>query len=162
MCRNHLLPTLGLSLALMLLLGNVRVAQAQDLLDPENIGIQELKDIFKEAYIDVLQETDTWIKVKDGNICFVDIDKSHRYLKYNLGISLDDAITKEQALSYCNKVNSELILVTTYYEESNHRIQFYYYLWIEGGTTKASIIKAQRIYQKILTAAFAKDEEDIL
>lgn len=116
-----------------------------------------LKETFDNAYIEVQEVKDTYIKVKDVYSIYLDIDANKRYVTLSGVYNLVDGTSKKDALDLVNKLNTEVALVKVYYSESTNSITYYYYFWTEGGFTQKSLIGAVRLYKTALNVSLDKD-----
>lgn len=135
---------------------------AQRTISSDELTPQLLKETFDNAYIEVLDVKDTYIKVKDVFTVYLDIDKSKRYVALNATYNLSDKATPAKALALMNKLNGEVALIKTYYTESSNTITYYYYFWTEGGFTQKSLIGAFRLFKTALNLSLEKDTEMLI
>ena len=71
----------NLSIALLLLVTSFSFAQ-NDLLNGEDITTSKLKSLFENAYIDVLETKETYVKVKDNKTVYIDVDSKNRFISF--------------------------------------------------------------------------------
>lgn len=135
---------------------------AQRLVSEDELTTQLLKETFDNAYIEVLEVKDTYIKVKDVFTVYMDIDKNKRYVAFNSTYNLSDKATPTKALTLMNKLNAEVALIKSYYTESSNTITYYYYFWTEGGFTQKSLVSALKLYKSALNLSLEKDTEMLI
>lgn len=135
---------------------------AQRVVSADDLTPQLLKETFDNAYIEVLEVKDTYVKVKDVFTVYMDIDKSKRYIAFNSTYNLSDKATPAKALALMNKLNAEVALLKAYYNESSNTITYYYYFWTEGGFTQKSLIGALKLYKTALNLTLEKDTEMLI
>jgi hypothetical protein len=135
---------------------------AQRLVSEDELTTQLLKETFDNAYIEVLEVKDTYIKVKDVFTVYMDIDKNKRYVAFNSTYNLSDKATPTKALALMNKLNAEVALIKAYYTESSNTITYYYYFWTEGGFTQKSLVSALKLYKTALNLSLEKDTEMLI
>lgn len=137
-------------------------ATAQRLVQANEVTPQFLKETFENAYIEVEQVADTYIKVKDSYSVFVDIDPSKRYVTLSGVYQIVDGASKEKVLELMNKINGEVALIKIVYSEKANNIGYYYYFFIEGGFTQKSLVGALKLYKNALNLSLAKDTEMLI
>lgn len=154
------LPTVFYVLMLFFLMSNS--VSAQRLVQANEVTPQFLKETFENAYIEVEQVADTYIKVKDSYSVFVDIDPSKRYVTLSGVYQIVDGASKEKVLELMNKINGEVALIKIVYSEKANNIGYYYYFFIEGGFTQKSLVGALKLYKNALNLSLAKDTEMLI
>lgn len=135
---------------------------AQRVISSDDLTPQLLKETFDNAYIEVLDTKDTYIKVKDVFSVYLDIDKNKRYVALNAVYNLSDKATPAKALELMNKLNGEVALIKTYYTPKSNTITYYYYFWTEGGFTQKSLIGAFKLFKTALNLSLEKDTEMLI
>lgn len=135
---------------------------AQRVISSDELTPQLLKETFDNAYIEVLDTKDTFIKVKDVFSVYLDIDKNKRYVALNATYNLSDKATPAKALELMNKLNGEVALIKTYYTPKSNTITYYYYFWTEGGFTQKSLIGAFKLFKTALNLSLEKDTEMLI
>ena len=142
---------------LFVLLISVQFATAQRLVNATEVTPAFLKETFDNAYIEVLEAKDTYIKVKNTYNVYLDIDANKRFITLSSVYNLVDGASKKDALELVNKLNTEVALIKTYYSESTNTITYYYYFWTDGGFTQKSLINSMRLYKTALDLTLEKD-----
>ncbi|MCK6608480.1 MAG: YbjN domain-containing protein [Flavobacterium sp.] len=135
---------------------------SQKLINANEVTPAFLKETFDNAYIEVLEVKDTYIKVKDVYTIYLDIDANKRYVTLSGVYNLVEGTTKRDALDLVNKLNAEVALIKVYYSESTNSITYYYYFWTEGGFTQKSLIGALRLYKTALNLSLDKDTAKLI
>ncbi len=147
---------------LFALLISVQFASAQRLVSASEVTPTFLKETCDNAYLEVLEVKDTYIKIKNTYSVFLDIDESKRFVTLSSVYNLVDGASKKDALELVNKINAEVALIKVYYSESTNTVTYYYYFWTEGGFTQKSLIGALGLYKTALTLSIQKDTAQIL
>ncbi|MFY0654726.1 MAG: hypothetical protein JXQ96_22015 [Cyclobacteriaceae bacterium] len=148
---------------MLLFLGNAAFAQADKVIDHNTLTTAQLKSIFENAYLSVLSTDDNFIQVKDTYSVYVTLyDKSKRYIEFVIFNGFKDGVSDMDKYQFVNKVNSELIEVTAYYDTNKNQAVFKYDLWIEGNVTAGDMVKAFKAFQNTLTASVLRDTGHIL
>lgn len=149
--------TIKLTLVFIAFLLTSFVSHAQKLVTANEVTPQFLKETFDNAYIEVLEVKDTYIKVKDTYTIFLDIDAKKRFVTLSGTYSIKAGANKTDVMNLVNKINSEVALIKVYYSESSNTITYYYYFWTEGGFTQKSLIGSLKLYKEALNLSLDKD-----
>lgn len=132
-------------------------ANSQNLVPAENLTAAFLKQTFENAYVKILETQDAFVKVQDTYDVFVDIDPSKRYISFSSSYALVPGAAKKDALELMNLLNSEIILVKSYYLEKNNSINYVAYFWTERGFNPQTLISTFKMYTAALTLSLQKD-----
>ena len=130
---------------------------SQRLINANEVTPAFLKETFDNAYIEVLEVKDTYIKIKNTYNIYLDIDSNKRYVTLSSVYNLVDGAPKRDVLELINKLNAEVALIKTYYSESTNTITYYYYFWTDGGFTQKSLVNSMRLYKTALDLTLEKD-----
>ncbi|CCG54133.1 Hypothetical protein precursor [Flavobacterium indicum GPTSA100-9 = DSM 17447] len=149
--------TIKLTLVFIAFLLTSFVSHAQKLVTANEVTPQFLKETFDNAYIEVLEVKDTYIKVKDTYTIFLDIDAKKRFVTLSGTYNIKAGANKTDVMNLVNKINSEVALIKVYYSESSNTITYYYYFWTEGGFTQKSLIGSLKLYKEALNLSLDKD-----
>ncbi|MBB3124570.1 hypothetical protein FHS04_002093 [Mesoflavibacter sabulilitoris] len=145
-----------LMLLFLMCIATQTFAQGQ-LSSPDNVTPKYLETIFENAYMDVLDVKDTFIKIKDSQTMYLDIDPKQRYISINSVYTVKKGAKKDEILEVFNTVNKEVIMIKCYYNESAHTVSFYYYFWIDNGFSDKTFVSAVKLFQSGVTLALQKD-----
>jgi hypothetical protein len=134
---------------------------SQNLIDNTSLNGNLLGKIFNNAYVEVLETKDNYIKIKDKYTAYIDIDANKRYLVISGSYSLNaNSKTSDlEKLEFVNKINAEIALIKSSYSSSNNSITYKAYLWIEKGFNDVTLIKMWKSYITALDLAITKDPE---
>lgn len=135
---------------------------SQKLINASEVTSSFLKETFDNAFIEVQEVKDTYIRVKDGYSIYLNIDANKRYITLSGVYNLVEGVSKKDALELVNKLNTEVALIKVYYSESTNSITYYYYFWTEGGFTQKSLIGALRLYKTALNLCLDKDTAKLI
>ena len=135
---------------------------SQRIINTTEVTPSFLKETFENAYIEVQEVKDTYLKVKDVFTIYVDLDPNKRYITLSSVYNLTEGTSKKDALELVNKINTEVALIKMYYSESTNSISYYYYFWTEGGFTQKSLIGALRLYKSALSLTLEKDTAKLI
>lgn len=135
---------------------------SQRLINANEVTPAFLKETFDNAFIEVQEVKDTYIKIKDVFSIYLDIDANKRFITLSGVYNLVEGTSKKDALELVNKLNAEVALIKVYYSESSNSITYYYYFWTEGGFTQKSLIGAVRLYKTALNLSLDKDTAKLI
>ena len=135
---------------------------SQRLINANEVTPAFLKETFDNAFIEVQEVKDTYIKIKDVFSIYLDIDANKRFITLSGVYNLVEGTSKKDALELVNKLNAEVALIKVYYSESSNSITYYYYFWTEGGFTQKSLIGALRLYKTALNLCLDKDTAKLI
>lgn len=135
---------------------------SQKLISSNEVTSSLLKETFDNAFIEIQEVKDTYIKVKDVYSIYLDIDSNKRYITFSGVYNLIEGTSKKDALELVNKLNAEVALIKVYYSEASNSITYYYYFWTEGGFTQKSLIGALRLYKTALNLSLEKDTRRLI
>ena len=135
---------------------------SQRLINANEVTPAFLKETFDNAFIEVEEVKDTYIKIKDVYSIYLDIDANKRFITLSGVYNLVEGTSKKDALELVNKLNAEVALIKVYYSESSNSITYYYYFWTEGGFTQKSLIGAVRLYKTALNLSLDKDTAKLI
>lgn len=128
---------------------------------PEGINADALKTLFQEAYMDVSVDTDGDLIVKDNYRCYLRPDPDGRLISiYAIFGSSAEALQPDK-LAYINRVNDQVKLIRASVS-ANGKFFFDYYLSVEGGISKRSIVMAVRRFFSCLGSALREDTDNVV
>lgn len=157
---SRTIKTLMVALALVFA-GSIN-ATAQGVIPSEKLTPELLKETFENAFIEVLEVKETYIKVKDTYSVFFDIDPKKRYVTLSGVYQIVDGAKKSDVLELMNKINKEVALIKIFYNEDTNTISYYYYFYTEGGFTQKSLVMALKLYKDALTLSLQKDTAKLI
>jgi hypothetical protein len=132
-----------------------------ELLYPENITKEGLRDLFVAAYMDASIDEDGDVLVKESYRSYLVPSQDAAWIRLYSPFKGNEATALEDKLAYANKVNADLIIVRAYVTEKGGFI-FEEYLPVEGGITKRALVLAVRRFHRMLESAIRADEKNVL
>ncbi len=151
-----------LVLLLVLFFSTSLVVNAQKLISADELTPNFLKETFENAFIEVLEVKETYVKVKDVYSVFLDIDPKKRYVTLSGVYQIVEGANKQEVYELMNKINTEVALVKIFYNEKTNTISYYYYFYTEGGFTQKSLIYAMKLYKDAITLSLQKDTAKLI
>jgi hypothetical protein len=132
-----------------------------DLLYPENVTKEGLKDLFVAAYMDASLDEDGDVLIKESYRSYLIPSQDAVWIRLYSPFKGNESATMEDKLAYANKVNRDLIIVRAYVNDNGGFI-FEEYLPVEGGITKRAVVLATRRFHRMLESAIRADEKNVL
>ncbi|MDT8411687.1 MAG: hypothetical protein RQ875_04425 [Vicingaceae bacterium] len=154
------LSKLTLMLVLFFLTGSV--VNAQKLISADEVTPSFLKETFENAFIEVLEVKETYVKVKDVYSVFLDIDSKKRFITLSGVYQVVDGAKKHEVYELMNKINTEVALIKIFYNEKTNTVSYYYYFYTEGGFTQKSLVYALKLYKDAITLSLQKDTAKLI
>jgi hypothetical protein len=128
---------------------------------PEGISAEALKALFEEAYMEVTVDTDGDLIVKDNYRCYLRPDQDGRLISiYAIFGAAPDALEADK-LAYINRVNDQVKLIRASVS-ANGKFFFDYYLSVEGGISKRSVVMTVRRFFSCLGSALREDAGNVV
>ena len=133
----------------------------EDLIEPDEVSPEMLRDLFVEAYMDASIDKDGDTLVTETYRSYIVPTLEGKWIRVYAVFGANPDAAPDDKLEYANRVNRELIIVRSYVEESG-RFTFEHYIPVEGGITKKAIVLAVRRFHRILEAAIRKDDKNVM
>ncbi len=112
---------------------------SDEVIFPEGINSDTLKKLFEDAYMDVSVDTDGDLIVKDNYRCYLRPDPDGRLISIYAIFGCNPAALEQDKLTYINRVNDQVKMIRASVS-ANGKFFFDYYLSVEGGITKRSVV----------------------
>jgi hypothetical protein len=128
---------------------------------PEGINQDALKQLFEEAYMEVSVDTDGDLIVKDNYRCYLRPDPDGRLISIYAIFGANSSAAQADKLAYINRVNDQVKLVRASVS-ANGKFFFDYYLSVEGGISKRSIVLSVRRFFSCLASALREDTANVV
>lgn len=132
-----------------------------DLVYPENVTKEGLRDLFVAAYMDASIDEDGDVLVKESYRSYLVPSQDAAWIRLYSPFKGNESATLEDKVTYANKINADLIIVRAYVTDKGGFI-FEEYLPVEGGITKRAIVLAVRRFHRMLESAIRADEKNVL
>jgi hypothetical protein len=132
-----------------------------ELLYPENVTKEGLKDLFVAAYMDASLDEDGDVLIKEQYRSYLIPSSDAAWIRLYSPFKGNPEATNDDKLAYANKVNKDLIIVRAYVNDNGGFI-FEEYLPVEGGITKRALVFAVRRFHRMLETAIRSDEKNVL
>jgi len=134
---------------------------SDELMHPEELSSDSLKELFDEAYMETSVDTEGVVLVKDKYSCFLRPDADSKMIAVYAVFGVNDGAQPVAKLEYVNRVNDEVKLIRASVM-SDGRFFFDYYIPVDGGITKRAIVLALRRFFSCIEAAMAQDTGSVV
>jgi hypothetical protein len=131
-----------------------------ELLYPESITKEALRDLFVAAYMDASLDEDGDVLVKESYRSYLVPASDSTWIRLYSPFKGSEA-TMEDKIAWANRINRDMIIVRTYVNENGGFI-FEEYLGVEGGITKRALVLATRRFHRMLESAVRADDKNVL
>ncbi len=128
---------------------------------PEAISSDVLKQLFEEAYMEVTVDTDGDLIVKDNYRCYLRPDADGRLISIYAIFGASPTAAQAEKLAYVNRVNDQVKMIRASVS-ANGKFFYDYYLSVEGGISKRSIVMAVRRFFSCLGSALHEDNANVV
>jgi hypothetical protein len=128
---------------------------------PEGINSDALKALFEENFMEVSVDTDGDLIVKDTYRCYLRPDPDGRLISIYAIFGADPGAKVPDKLAYINHVNDQVKLIRASVS-ANGKFVFDYYLSVEGGVSKRSIVLSVRRFFSCLGLALREDTTNVV
>jgi hypothetical protein len=128
---------------------------------PEAISVETLKQVFEENFMDVAVDTDGDLIVKDDYRCYLRPDADGRLVCVYAIFGGNPDASGPDKLDYINRVNDQVKLIRASVSD-NGKFYFEYWISVEGGVARRSIVLAVRRFLHCLSTAFSEDTGNVV
>ncbi|MEO3742187.1 YbjN domain-containing protein [Plantactinospora sp. B5E13] len=134
---------------------------ADEILTPENVSTERLRQIFDQAYLETSIDEDGDLEVTDGISCWVRASSDGRRIQLMTLIRVDQASSMESRLQLANRINDEMAVLRAA-ATGHDGFCFDHYLGVVGGLPVRNLVMSTRDFLQAVRAAFQFDEAGIL
>jgi hypothetical protein len=128
---------------------------------PEAISVETLKQIFDENFMEVAVDSDGDLIVKDDYRCYLRPDADGRLVCVYAIFGANPDAAQPEKLDYINRVNDQVKLIRASVSD-NGKFYFEYWISVEGGVARRSIVLAVRRFLHCLSTAFSEDTGNVV
>jgi hypothetical protein len=131
-----------------------------DLITPENVTVELLKDVFA-AYMHTSFDEDGDLVVKGECQVYITIIPDKSSIRLMTIFRIREESSLETRLEAVNKINNDYIIVKAHCTDNNKLI-FSYYFMLAGGLTKKALIRGLKLFDSIPRHAIDDYAKDIV
>lgn len=128
---------------------------------PEAISVETLKQVFEENFMEVAVDTDGDLIVKDDYRCYLRPDADGRLVCVYAIFGANPDAAQPEKLDYINRVNDQVKLIRASVSD-NGKFYFEYWISVEGGVSRRSMVLAVRRFLHCLSTAFSEDTGNVV
>jgi len=128
---------------------------------PEAISVETLKQIFDENFMEVAVDSDGDLIVKDDYRRYLRPDADGRLVCVYAIFGANPDAAQPEKLDYINRVNDQVKLIRASVSD-NGKFYFEYWISVEGGVARRSIVLAVRRFLHCLSTAFSEDTGNVV
>jgi hypothetical protein len=128
---------------------------------PEAISVETLKQVFEENFMEVAVDSDGDLIVKDDYRCYLRPDADGRLVCVYAIFGANPDAAQPEKLDYINRVNDQVKLIRASVSD-NGKFYFEYWISVEGGVARRSIVLAVRRFLHCLSTAFSEDTGNVV
>jgi hypothetical protein len=137
------------------------MAEGDQLVLPEQVSPEMLKQLFTDAFMDATIDKDGDVLVVETYRSYVVPGNENKWVRVYAVFGANPEAVLEDKLDFVNRVNAELVIVRAYVDTTG-RFIFEHYIPVEGGLTERALVLAVRRYHRLLEAAIRKDEKNVI
>lgn len=138
------------------------MATGTQIVQPEDITIEFLEELFDAAYMRVSRKDDGVLLTEDFKV-YVEPQGEGKRLSLTVLFGLRESAPLEERFDFVNRINDSLIVVRAYVTgTARDALVLDYYVSVEGGVTARSLVYAVKTFQQLVKAALNKDENNLL
>jgi hypothetical protein len=134
---------------------------ADEMMFPEGVSVEALKDLFEQNFMDTSIDSDGDLIVSDNFRCYLRPDPDGRLILVYAIFGAAEGVKDMDKLAYVNRVNDQIKLIRASVAASG-RFSFEYFFPVEGGVTKQAIVFGVRRFFGCLNKALAEDSANVV
>jgi hypothetical protein len=134
---------------------------ADDVIHPEEVNANVLKQMFDDAYMEVSIDSDGDVKVKDKFSCFLRPEADGKLIAVYAIFGFNPTATPAGKSEYANRVNDKVMLIRASVT-GDGRFIYDYYISVDGGVTKRAVVLAVKRFLACLDAALGHDTGNVV
>jgi hypothetical protein len=132
-----------------------------DLILPEAVSTDSLRELFEQAYMEVSVDSDGELVVKEDYLCYLRPDQDGRLILVYAVFGAAKGAQDADKLAFVNYVNDQIKLIRASISASG-RFTFDYYIPVDGGVSRRSLVLAVRRFLSCLRQAIAADTGNVM
>lgn len=131
-----------------------------ELVTPDNVTIELVRDIFEQAYMDAaLDEDKKQIRLREEVMARVFLSESKERLQVVAYYGIKDDAQRTDRLELVNRVNENYVLIRAGIDDDGD-LWFDYCVLLKGGATRKAIVQAVRVFLMLVPKAVNECDED--
>lgn len=133
---------------------------ATDLVTPDNVSIELIRDVYEQAFLDaVMDDEKKQIRLREEVLARAFLSESKERLQLMAYYGIKDEAQRLDRLELVNRINENYVLVRAGIDDDGD-LWFDYCLLLKGGVTKKAIVQATRVFLMLVPRAVNECDED--
>lgn len=125
-----------------------------DLVTPEVVTRDFLFSLYDAAYMECSKDADGDTVIKEHGVkCVVELGPDNKWVRLAIGFPLDEEAPLESKLECANTVNDVYVIVRATIADGGYGILFDYYIPLDGGVSRKTIVHSTRRFMEIARQA---------
>jgi hypothetical protein len=131
-----------------------------ELVTPENVSIEMVRDIYEAAFMEAtLDEEKKQIRIKEEVLARAFLSESKERLQIVAYYGVKDDAQRIDRLELVNRINEQYVLIRAGIDDDGD-LWFDYCVLLKGGITKKAIVQATRVFLMLVPKAVNECDED--
>ena len=133
---------------------------ATELVTPDNVSVEMLRDLYEAAYMDVsLDEESGLLRLREELAARVQLSESKERLLVLAVYGIKDDTQRIDRLELVNRINENYVLIRAGIDDDGD-LWFDYCILLKGGLTNKAIVQATRAFLMLVPKAVNECDED--
>ena len=133
---------------------------ATELVTPDNVSAEMLRDLYEAAYMDVtLDEEHGMIRIREELAARAHLSESKERIQLLAVYGLKEEAQRIDRLELVNRINENYVLIRAGIDDDGD-LWFDYCILLKGGLTKKAIVQATRAFLMLVPKAVNECDED--
>ena len=133
---------------------------ATELVTPDNVSAEMLRDLYEAAYMDVtLDEEHGLIRIREELAARAHLSESKERIQLLAVYGLKEEAQRIDRLELVNRINENYVLIRAGIDDDGD-LWFDYCILVKGGLTKKAIVQATRAFLMLVPKAVNECDED--
>jgi hypothetical protein len=133
---------------------------ATELVTPDNVSIDLVREVFEAAYMDAtLDEEKKQIRLREEVVARVFLSESKERLQVVAYYGIKEEAQRAERLELVNRINENYVLIRAGIDDDGD-LWFDYCVLLKGGVTRKAIVQAVRVFLMLVPKAVNECDED--
>ena len=133
---------------------------ATELVTPDNVSVEMLRDLYEAAYMDVtLDEEHGVLRLREELAARAHLSESKERIQLLAVYGLKEEAQRIDRLELVNRINENYVLIRAGIDDDGD-LWFDYCILVKGGLTKKAIVQATRAFLMLVPKAVNECDED--
>ena len=133
---------------------------ATELVTPDNVSVEMLRDLYDAAYMDVtLDEEHGVLRIREELAARAHLSESKERIQLLAVYGVKEEAQRIERLELVNRINENYVLIRAGIDDDGD-LWFDYCILVKGGLTKKAIVQATRAFLMLVPKAVNECDED--